>query len=66
MSKEHTDATGVEFPPIPEPYPAANPPKKHFPAEDEVAPAAPGPPHPARLDQDPGGGYNSNDTYPQT
>lgn len=45
------------------------PPKTHFPAEDEVgAPNPPGPghpPQPAELDQDPGGGYNPDGTYPQ-
>jgi hypothetical protein len=42
----------------------------HFPKEDEVGapdPAGPGnPPQPAELDQDPGGGYNPDGTYPQT
>jgi len=41
-----------------------------LPAEDEVEvpePAGPGlPPQPAELDQDPGGGYNPDGTYPQT
>jgi hypothetical protein len=41
-----------------------------LPAEDEVGapePAGPGhPPQPAELDQDPGGGYNPDGTYPQT
>lgn len=40
-------------------------PTTHFPAEDEDAPPC-GPPKPAALDQDAGGGYNSNGTYPQT
>jgi len=41
-----------------------------LPAEDEVGapePSGPGhPPQPAELDQDPGGGYNPDGTYPQT
>lgn len=41
-------------------------PQTHFPAENEVAPPNPKQPKPARLDQDPGGGYNTNNTYPQT
>jgi hypothetical protein len=48
------------------------------PTEDEVAPPRgplhppqpappqPAPPQPAELDQDPGGGYNPDGTYPQT
>jgi hypothetical protein len=40
-------------------------PTTHFPAEDEVAPPC-GPPQPAALDQDAGGGYNPDGTYPQT
>jgi hypothetical protein len=40
-------------------------PTTHFPAEDEDAPPS-GPPKPAALDQDAGGGYNSNGTFPQT
>ena len=40
-------------------------PTTHFPAEDEVAPPS-GPPQPAALDQDAGGGYNPDGTYPQT
>ena len=46
------------------------PPETIFPAEDEVeAPNPPGPgdpPQPAELDQDAGGGYNPDGTYPQT
>ena len=41
-----------------------------FPKEDEVGapdPSGPGhPPQPAELDQDAGGGYNPDGTYPQT
>jgi hypothetical protein len=39
-----------------------------LPQEDETAPprAPLHPPEPARLDQDAGGGYNPNGTYPQT
>ena len=40
-------------------------PTTHFPAEDQVAPPC-GPPQPAALDQDAGGGYNPDGTYPQT
>jgi hypothetical protein len=40
-------------------------PTTHFPAEDEVAPPS-GPPQPAELDQDAGGGYNPDGTHPQT
>jgi hypothetical protein len=38
------------------------------PADDETAPphGPLHPPQPARLDQDPGGGYNPDGTYPQT
>jgi hypothetical protein len=43
------------------------------PADDEVAPPRgplhppqPTAPQPAELDQDPGGGYNTDHTYPQT
>jgi hypothetical protein len=38
------------------------------PSEDEVAPPRGPlhPPQPAELDQDPGGGYNPDGTYPQT
>jgi len=41
-------------------------PSTRFPTEDEVAPPDPGTPQPARLDQDPGGGYNPDGAYPQT
>jgi hypothetical protein len=40
-----------------------------FPKEDEVAPPPRGPlhpPQPSELDQDAGGGYNPDGTYPQT
>jgi hypothetical protein len=39
-----------------------------LPTEDEVAPPRGPlhPPRPAELDQDPGGGYNPDGTYPQT
>ena len=43
-----------------------NEPEMDFPAENEVAPPNPDVPKPARLDQDPGGGYNTDNTYPQT
>jgi hypothetical protein len=38
------------------------------PADDETAPPRGPlhPPQPAELDQDPGGGYNPDSTYPQT
>jgi hypothetical protein len=41
-------------------------PTTHFPAENEVAPPDPPEPQPAALDQDPGGGFNPDGTYPQT
>jgi hypothetical protein len=41
-------------------------PTTHLPAENEVAPPNPCAPQPAELDQDPGGGYNPDGTYPQT
>jgi hypothetical protein len=41
-------------------------PHTHFPGENEVAPPEPCEPKPAELDQDPGGGYNPDGTYPQT
>jgi hypothetical protein len=39
-----------------------------LPVADEVAPprGPRHPPQPAELDQDPGGGYNADGTYPQT
>lgn len=42
--------------------------KTELPKEDETAlPRGPlHPPQPAELDQDPGGGYNPDGTYPQT
>ena len=41
-------------------------PTTRLPSEDEVAPPNPSQPQPAELDQDPGGGYNPDGTYPQT
>jgi hypothetical protein len=35
-------------------------------APPQPAPPQPAPPQPAELDQDPGGGYNPDGTYPQT
>ncbi len=68
MSKKHTETPADEFPVIPEPEKQRQTgPTTHFPAEDEVAPPVPGRPlQPAELDQDPGGGYNPDGTYPQT
>jgi hypothetical protein len=40
-------------------------PTTQFTAEDEVAPPC-GPPQPAARDQDAGGGFNPDGTYPQT
>jgi hypothetical protein len=44
--------------------------KTHYPSDDELGapnPSGPGhPPQPADLDQDAGGGYNPDGTYPQT
>lgn len=74
MSKKHTETPG-EFPPIPEPSQSIiqpiiddlkRKPTTRFPAENEVAPPNPSAPQPASLDQDPGGGYNPDGTYPQT
>jgi hypothetical protein len=74
VSKKRTE-TPAEFPAIPEPRESIiqpiiddlkKKPATHFPAEDEVAPPNPGVPQPAELDQDPGGGYNPDGTYPQT
>jgi hypothetical protein len=36
------------------------------PSPAQPAPAQPAPAQPAELDQDPGGGYNPDGTYPQT
>jgi hypothetical protein len=44
--------------------------KTHYPSVDELGapnPSGPGhPPQPAELDQDAGGGYNPDGTFPQT
>jgi hypothetical protein len=71
--------TPDEFPAIPEPaqhtsiiQPIIDDLKGHtppeLPKEDLVAPPRGPlhPPQPAELDQDPGGGYNPDGTYPQT
>ena len=70
MSKKPSDAA---YPKIPERPPVEPPieglkdiPATRFPAENEVAPPNPCSPQPAELDQDPGGGYNPDGTYPQT
>ena len=79
MSKKHTE-TPDEFPTIPDPaaqhksiiQPIMDDLKEHtsteLPREDEVAPPRGPlhPPQPAELDQDAGGGYNPDGTYPQT
>jgi hypothetical protein len=74
VSKKRTETPG-EFPAIPEPRESIiqpiiddlkRKPATHFPPEDEVAPPNPGVPQPAELDQDSGGGYNPDGTYPQT
>ena len=74
MSKKPAE-TPDEFPTIPEPPQKSiiqpiiddlkGNPTTHFPAEDEVAPPNQCVPQPAELDQDAGGGYNSDGTYPQ-
>ena len=79
MSKKHTETPTSEKPAHPEPgqqtsiiQPIMDDLKgqTRLPAEDEVGapdPSGPGhPPQPAELDQDPGGGYNPDGTYPQT
>jgi len=75
MSKKPTE-TSDKFPAIPEPQIKSiiqpiiddlkRKPTTRFPSEDEVAPPNPSEPQPAELDQDPGGGYNPDGTYPQT
>ncbi len=65
MSKKHTE-TPDHMPAVPEPEKPSKVPTPHFPAESEVAPPNPREPQPAELDQDSGGGYNPNRTYPQT
>ncbi len=75
MSKKHTE-TPDEFPAIPETQPKSimqpimddlkRKPITHFPTENEVAPPNPCAPKPAELDQDAGGGYNPDGTFPQT
>ncbi len=65
MSKNPTEPASI-IQPIIDDLKGKNPTQQ--PTEDEVAPP-PGPihpPQPAELDQDPGGGYNANRTYPQT
>ncbi|MGP0071291.1 MAG: hypothetical protein ACLPWF_05080 [Bryobacteraceae bacterium] len=78
MSKKHTETPAGKTPQYPEipaqPKSIIQPiideltqnPTTNFPAEDEVAPPNCGDPEPAELDQDPGGGYNPDGTYPQT
>ncbi len=74
MSKKHTE-TPDEFPAIPGSRESIiqpiiddlkRKPTTRFPAENEVAPPNPCEPQPAELDQDAGGGYNPDGTYPQT
>jgi hypothetical protein len=75
VSKKRTEKPD-EFPAIPEPTQKSiiqpiiddlkRKPTTHFPAENEVAPPNPCEPQPAELDQDQGGGYNPDGTYPQT
>jgi hypothetical protein len=80
VNKKHTDTpTETHAHPEPAPQPPSilqpimddlkgrmSPPQ--VPTEDEVAPPRGPlhPPQPAELDQDPGGGYNPDGTYPQT
>jgi hypothetical protein len=76
VSKKHTETPTSEAPSYPE-LPKSGSiiqpiiddlkgkPTTHFPAEDEVAPPNPGDAQPAELDQDTGG-YNPDETYPQT
>jgi hypothetical protein len=78
VSKKHTETASSEtpeYPAIPERQESGvpplidglkNKPTTHFPAENEVAPPDAGGLEPAELDQDPGGGYNPDGTYPQT
>jgi hypothetical protein len=76
VSKKHTETPSDEFPTIPERKSIIQPiiddlkgtTSTEFPKEDEVAPprGPSHPPQPAELDQDPGGGYNPDGTYPQT
>ena len=80
MSKKHTETPGGETPEQAEPptqhksviQPIMDDLKGHSktvpPKDDEVAPPRGPlhPPQPAELDQDPGGGYNPDGTYPQT
>ena len=73
MSKKYTETPTPEFPAIPERESVIDPiiddlkrkPNTRFPAENEVAPPNPCQPQPAELDQDSGGGYNPDGTYPQ-
>ncbi len=72
--KEPPEAKPPEFPEIPTPLKAATPtidglkaePTTHFPKANQAVPPDPDGPKPARLDQDAGGGFNRNNTYPQT
>ncbi len=77
MSKKPTEAPKHELPPsdpTAEPESILKPLLEGLtgttqpPTEDEVAPPRGPlhPPQPAELDQDPGGGYNPDGTYPQT
>lgn len=76
MSEQHTHPPAGDaphFPDIPKPEPGSAPvegfkeePTTHFPEANQAAPTPPGGRKPARLDQDPGGGYRPNNTYPQT
>ncbi len=82
MSRKHTETPGSESPehqkreeeresiigPIIDDLKGQT--KTHYPSADELgAPNPPGPgdpPQPAELDEDAGGGYNPDGTYPQT
>ena len=79
MSKKHTETPGGETQEQAEPpphksivQPIIDDLKGHtsttLPQDDEVAPPRGPlhPPQPAELDQDSGGGYNPDGTYPQT
>ena len=67
MSKKHAEERDQQHESIIQPISddLKGKPTTHFPAEDQVAPPC-GPPQPAALDQDAGGGYNPDGTYPQT
>ncbi len=78
MSDQTKEPSGSPFPEIPKAPEAPTPdfqplidglkerPDTHFPPRNQAVPAGSGVPKPAELDQDPGGGYRSNRTFPQT